>query len=96
MSWQAVGSEAYAALRGWLQTSDDTAILRRSLGDMQTGVIDTYRLCNQLTDPLTVDILDRVEQDLAKYEQRLAALYRERAGAEVKPPIPTTVAAVAR
>jgi protease I len=97
VSWQAVGSEAYAALRGWLQTSDDVAILRRSLGDMQTGVIDTYRLCHQLTDPLTVDILDRVEQDLARYEQRLAALYRERvAGAEVKPPIPTTVAAVAR
>lgn len=97
VSWQAVGSEAYAALRGWLQTSDDIAILRRSLGDMQTGVIDTYRLCNQLTDPLTVDILDRVEQDLARYEQRLAALYRERvAGADVKPPIPTTVAAVAR
>jgi protease I len=97
VSWQAVGSEAYAALRGWLQSSDDIAILRRSLGDMQTGVIDTYRLCNQLTDPLTVDILDRVEQDLAKYEQRLAALYRDRvAGAEVKPPIPTTVAAIAR
>ena len=97
VSWQAVGSEAYAALRGWLQTSDDLSILRRSLGDLQTGVIDTYRLCNQLTDPLTVDILDRVEQDLARDEQRLAALYRERvAGAEVKPPIPTTVAAVAR
>jgi protease I len=95
VSWQAVGSEAYAALRGWLQTSDDIAILRRSLGDMQTGVIDTYRLCNQLTDPLTVDILDRVEQDLARYEQRLAALYREHVvGADVKPPIPTTVAAV--
>jgi protease I len=97
VSWQAVGSEAYAALRGWLQTSDDIAILRRSLGDVQTGVIDTYRLCNQLTDPLTVEILDQIEQDLAKYEQRIAALYRERsAGTAVEPPIPTTLAAVAR
>jgi protease I len=97
VSWQAVGSEAYAALRGGLQTSDDIAILRRSLGDVQTGVIDTYRLCNRLTDPLTVDILDRVEQDLARYEQLFAALYRERGGgADIKPPIPTTVVAVAR
>jgi len=96
VSWQAVGSEAYAVLQGWLQTSDEISILRRSLGDIQTGVIDTYRLCNRLTDPLTVDILDTIEKDLARYEQRLATLYRAHAGKGVKPPIPTTVAAVAR
>ena len=96
VSWQALGSEAYAALRSWLQSSDQSSILRRALGDVQTGVIDTYRLCNKLTDPLTVDILDTIEQDLARYEQRLATLYRARAGESVQPPIPTTVAAVAR
>lgn len=96
VSWQALGSEAYAALQSWLQSSDEISILRRSLGDVQTGVIDTYRLCNQLTDPLTVDILDVIEQDLARYEQRLATLYRNRAGECVQPPIPTTVAAIAR
>jgi protease I len=96
VSWQALGSEAYAALRSWLQSSDEIDILRRALGDVQTGVIDTYRLCNQLTDPLTVDILDTIEQDLAQYEQQLATLYRARAGAKVLPPIPTTVVAVAQ
>lgn len=96
VSWQALGSEAYAALRSWLQSSDEISILRHALGDVQTGVIDTYRLCNQLTDPLTVDILDTIEQDLARYEQRLATLYRAHAGEVIQPPIPTTVAAVAR
>ena len=96
VSWQALGSEAYAALQSWLQASDQISILRRALGDVQTGVIDTYRLCNQLTDPLTVEILDTIEQDLARYEQRLADLYRARAGKHALPPIPTTVAAVAR
>ncbi|MBE7384703.1 MAG: DJ-1/PfpI family protein [Leptolyngbya sp. SIO1E4] len=96
VSWQAPGSEAYAALQSWFQASDEISILRRALGDVQTGVIDTYRLCNQLTDPLTVDILNTIEQDLARYEHRLATLYRTRAGKRVQPPIPTTVAAVAR
>ena len=96
VSWQALGSEAYAALQSWLQSSDEIAILRRALGDVQTGVIDTYRLCNQLTDPLTVSILETIERDLARYEQHLATLYRDRAGKHLQPPIPTTVAAVAR
>jgi protease I len=96
VSWQAVGGEAYAALRSWLQSSDEISILRRALGDLQTGVIDAYRLSNRLTDPLTVDILDTIEKDLACYEQRLATLYRARAGEKVQPPIPTTAAAVAR
>ncbi|MEO1403359.1 MAG: DJ-1/PfpI family protein [Cyanobacteria bacterium J06635_1] len=94
VSWQAMGSEAYAALRGWLQSTDEISVLRRALGDVQTGVIDAYRLCNQLTDPLTVNILDNIEQDLARYEPRLANLYRARAGESIQPPIPTTVAAV--
>ncbi|ESA36641.1 intracellular family [Leptolyngbya sp. Heron Island J] len=94
VSWQAVGSEAYAALQSWLQSTDEIAILRRVLGDLQTGVTDTYRLSNQLTDPLTVDIMDTIEQDLAQYEQHFADLYRKHAGEQVQPPIPTTVAAV--
>ena len=50
VTWQAVGSEAYAALQSWLQSSDNLSILRRALGDIQTGVIDVYHLCSQLTD----------------------------------------------
>lgn len=95
-TWQAMGSEAYAVLQAWLQSSDQISLMRRALGDLQTGVIDTYRLCNRLTDPLTVDMLHTIEQDLARYEQRLAAYYRTHAGTSVEPPIPTTIAAVAQ
>lgn len=94
LTWQAVGSEAYAALQGWLQSSNDLSILRRALGDIQTGVIDVYHLCNQLTDPKTVSILEEVEHDLANHEQQLANLYHARSGDNVKPPMPTTIAAV--
>ena len=94
VTWQAVGSEAYAALQSWLQSSDTLSILRRALGDIQTGVIDVYHLCSQLTDPQTVAILDEIEQDLARHEQRLGELYRARSKDQVKPPQPITLAAV--
>lgn len=93
-TWRALGSEAYAALQSWLQSSNDRSILRRALGDIQTGVIDVHHLCNQLTDPQTVSILEEVEHDLANHEQRLADLYRARSGDHIKPPMPTTIAAV--
>ena len=94
VTWQAVGSEAYAALHSWLQSSDELSILRRALGDIQTGVIDTYHLCHQLTDPLTVAIFDEIKRDLCQYEQKLAELYRSRSGDKIQPPLPTTIAAV--
>ena len=94
VTWQAIGSEAYAALHSWLQSSDELSILRRALGDIQTGVIDTYHLCHQLTDPLTVVIFDEIKRDLCQYEQRLANIYRSRSGDQIQPPMPTTIAAV--
>ena len=94
VTWQAVGSETYAALNSLLQSSDELSILRRALGDIQTGVIDTYHLCHQLTDPLTVAIFDEIKEDLSQYEQRLAELYRSRSGDKIQPPMPTTIAAV--
>ena len=94
VTWQAVGSETYAALNSWLQSSDELSILRRAIGDIQTGVIDTYHLCNQLTDPLTVAIFDEIERDLSQYEHRLAELYHARYGDALQPPLPTTIAAV--
>jgi protease I len=93
-TWRAIGSEAYAALQTWLQSSDPLSVLRRALGDIQTGVVDLHHLCSQLTDPQTVSLFEEVERDLANHEQRLAELYRVRSGANVKPPMPTTVAAV--
>lgn len=92
VSWQVMGGETLAALQGSLQKSDDIDIMRKTLGDLQTGIIDAYRLCNQLSDPTTVEILDKVEDDLSKYEQCLAALYRRVSGHKVKPPLPTTAA----
>ena len=94
VTWQAVGSEAYATLQSWLQSSDNLSILRRALGDIQTGVVDVYHLCSQLTDPHTVRIFEGIEQDLAHHEQRLGELYRDRSKDAVKPPMPTTMAAV--
>ena len=94
VTWQAIGSETYAALHSWLQSSDELSILRRALGDIQTGVIDTYHLCQQLTDPLTVTIFDEIKQDLCQYEQKLAEFYRSRSGDQIQPPLPTTIAAV--
>ncbi|MGB7413911.1 MAG: DJ-1/PfpI family protein [Thermosynechococcaceae cyanobacterium] len=94
VTWQAVGSEAYAALQGWLQSSDPISIMRRALGDIQTGVVDLHHLRSQLTDPQTVLLLEEVERDLANHEQRLAKLYRNRSEGKVKPPTPTTLAAV--
>lgn len=92
---QAAGSGAYATLKSWLQSSNDVAILRRALGDLQTGVVDAYNLRNSLTDPAAAAILDEIEVDIAKHEQRVADLYHARTRTkETKPAQPTTHAAV--
>ncbi|MGK7915660.1 MAG: type 1 glutamine amidotransferase, partial [Prochloraceae cyanobacterium] len=81
-------------LHSLLQSSDELSILRRALGDIQTGVIDTYHLCHQLSDPITVAIFDEIKQDLCQYEKKLAHLYKSHFGENLKPPLPTTIAAV--
>jgi protease I len=90
-SWQSKGGETYANLQNLVQSDDDIAILRRALGEIQTGVVDTYNLYTQLTDPITVAILTEVESNLAQYERRLGELYRARLGENVEPPIPTVM-----
>jgi len=92
--FQAAGSGAWATLKSWLQSSDDLSILRRALGDMQTGVVDTNNLLNTLTDPTTAAIFEEMEEELAKQEQRLADLYHARTGKEPEAAEPTTGAAV--
>lgn len=94
VSWQAIGSEVYASLQSLLQSSNEVDILRRAIGDLQTGVVDTYHLCGQLTDPKTVSIIADIEENLAKHEQRLSDLYRARLDNRVQPPMPTTIAVV--
>lgn len=93
-SLQAVASGAYATLKTWLQgTNDEVTLLRRALGDLQTGVVDTYNLRNKFTDPATVEIFDEMEVHIAKDEQLVAELYKSRVGVG-EPPRPTTGAAV--
>ncbi|MBW4582685.1 MAG: DJ-1/PfpI/YhbO family deglycase/protease [Tildeniella nuda ZEHNDER 1965/U140] len=91
-SLQAAASSTYAHLKTWLQFSrGDASILRRALGDLQTGVIDIYKLRNKLTDPATVAIFDEMEVALAAEEQHVADLYHTRLVAEtIEPPLPTS------
>lgn len=93
---QAAASGIYADLKGWLQSnSNDLDILRRALGDLQTGVVDTYNLRNQYTDPATVAIFDEMEIAIAKDEQHVADLYHTLlATGTAKPPTPTSGASV--
>lgn len=96
LNFQAAGSGAWATLKSWLQGSDDTGLLRRAMGDLQTGVVDAFNLTNQFTDPLTAALFDQIEIDLATHEQRAADLYHARlgAGGAAEPAAPTTGAAV--
>ena len=75
-SISASAAEAYASLRELLDSSDDVVILRRTLGDIQTGVVDTFNLHKQYTDPTSTAIFTQIEADLAQYEQHLAKLYQ--------------------
>lgn len=95
-SLQAATSGVYATLKSWLQVNQrDADILRRALGDLQTGVVDTYILRNQLTDPTTVAIFEEMEIRLANDEQRVADLYHTRLVSEnTPPPSPTSRPAV--
>jgi protease I len=92
---QAAGSGAWATLKSWFQSSDDMALLRRALGDLQTGVVDAFNLSVKFTDPATCAIFDKIEIELAKHEQQIADLYHARLGDNTaKPAQPTTGAAV--
>ncbi|MBC7969309.1 MAG: DJ-1/PfpI/YhbO family deglycase/protease [Verrucomicrobia bacterium] len=91
-SLPASASGVYAHLKTWLQFSrGDASLLRRALGDLQTGVIDMYKLRNKLTDPATVAIFDTMEVNLASEEPQVANLYHTRLVAEtIEPPQPTS------
>jgi protease I len=90
VSWQAVGSEALATLQNWLQSNNETQLMRRAIGDLQTGAIDADHFSGQLTDPRTCDLLDRIASTLTELEERVGDLYRARYGSNVEPPMPTT------
>jgi protease I len=92
---QAAGSGAWATLKSWLQSSSEQALLQRAMGDLQTGVVDTFNLTTQLTDPTTTAIFDEMEVTLAKQEQQVADLYHAGlSGDKSESAKPTTGAAV--
>jgi protease I len=62
---------------------------------LQTGVVDTFNLTTQLTDPTTTAIFDEMEVNMAKQEQQVADLYHARLGDKKSEAAkPTTGAAV--
>lgn len=87
-------ADKYAKVKTSLQGSDEIDLLRRALGDVQTGVVDIYNLYIQFTDPISTGLLREIEKDLSLYERHLADLYRARIGYMPKPAKPTTGAAV--
>ncbi|HEV2803142.1 MAG TPA: DJ-1/PfpI/YhbO family deglycase/protease [Pyrinomonadaceae bacterium] len=94
-SLQAAGSGAWATLKSWLQSSSDEALMRRAMGDLQTGVVDAFNLANSFTDPQTAQIFEDISVDIAKDEQRIADLYHAHlAGQKPDAATPTTGAAV--
>lgn len=95
-TFQAAGSGAWATIKSWVQSSDDTALMQRAIGDLQTGVVDAFKMTTKYTDPVTTAIYDEIEVDLARHEQRVADIYHSRLDPadETKPAAPTTGAAV--
>lgn len=90
-------SNIYADIKAFFQTNyTDVDVLRRALGDLQTGVVDTFNLRNKITDPQTVAIFDQMEVTIAQDEQRLSDLYKDRLGDRTpQAPNPTSRPAVA-
>lgn len=85
-------ADTYAKLKASVQGSDDNSLLRRALGDLQTGVVDVHNLRVKFTDPVATQLFAAIEKDLALYEKHLVQLYRDRLG--TKPAKPTTGASV--
>jgi protease I len=88
-------ADKYAQLKSTLSGSDEMFLLRSTLGDLQTGVVDIHNLQIKFTDPVSTAIFSQIEIDLSKYEQCLAELYRTRMAPEgMKSAKPTTSPAV--
>lgn len=92
VTWQAIGSKTFAALQSWLQSSDDESLMRRALGDLQTGTVDALQLSIRLTDPQTAELLKQIGDNLQHHVECLGELYRTRWGVAAKPPLPSTIA----
>lgn len=93
-SLTAKAADKYAKVKTALQGSDDIDLIRRALGDIQTGIVDTYALYAQFTDPVSTGLFREILRDSSTYERDLADLYRARVGGAPAPAKPTTGAAM--
>ena len=88
-------ADKYAKLKASVQGTDETFLLRSTLGDLQTGIVDLNNLQTKFTDPVSTAIFTEIESDLCKCEQAVAKLFRARAvSQEIKAPKPSTSPAV--
>ena len=88
-------ADKYAKVKASVQGTDETFLLRSTLGDLQTGIVDISNLRVKFTDPVSTDIFTHIESDLCKCEQAVAKLFRARAvSQEIKAPKPSTSPAV--
>lgn len=94
VSFGASAAAPYGSVMSLFQSNDNIAILRRVLGDIQSGVVDAYLLFTKYTDPAATAIFRKIEADLARYERRLADLYQERLGFKTAQPAQPTTDAV--
>jgi protease I len=93
-SLAANAADKYAKVKTALQGSDDIDLLRRALGDVQTGVVDTFNLFSTFTDPVSTALFKDILRDSSMSERDLADLYRAKVGAATKPAKPTSSPAV--
>ncbi len=77
-SLTAKAADAVAKLKSRMEGSDDAFLLRQTLENIQKGVVDSYNLRKQFTDPAATALFTQIEADLAQYERRVADLYRLR------------------
>lgn len=87
-------AEQYAKVKTAFTGSDDVFQIRSALGDVQTGIGDVGNLCTMFTDPVATALFKEIYHDLLQDEQQLVQLYRQKVGARVQPPQPTTGAAL--
>jgi len=90
-SLKAKAADTVAKIKSRVAGSDDAFLIRQTLEVIQKGVVDTFKLQTQLTDPVATAIFTRIEEDLARDERRVAELYRVHSGsAEIRSAQPVT------
>lgn len=90
-SLKAKAADTVAKLKSRVEGSDDAFLIRQTLEVIQKGVVDTFKLQTQLTDPVATAMFTRIEENLAQDERRVAELYRTRASSsQIRSAQPTT------